>query len=332
MRVVSGKYKGRKLASFEGDAIRPTSDRAKEAIFSILQFEIADKKFYDAFCGSGSMGIEALSRGAKEVLFTDRAQESCNLTKKNLKTIGENQRVINVDCLAFLQKTNEQFDVIFLDPPYKSNDGLMALEIIAKRNLLNKNGLVIIESGSVVNQPIDGLFIEKVKKYGVANFTFYRKCENSLAVFAGSFDPVTKGHVHIVEKALERYETVIVALGNNENKTYTFDKFTRMQMIESAFEDFSNVIVTSFDGYLVDFLKERKTVNNVRGIRNEEDMQYEENMLALNKKMFPEIKNVYIYADENMKFISSTAVKQSKSVGENWQELIPEKALKFIKE
>ena len=73
MRIISGKYKGRKLASFEGEAIRPTSDRAKEAIFSCLQFDIIGKSFYDGFCGSGAMGIEAISRGASRVVFTDIA-------------------------------------------------------------------------------------------------------------------------------------------------------------------------------------------------------------------------------------------------------------------
>ena len=87
MRIISGKYKGRKLSSFEGDAIRPTSDRAKEAIFSVLQFELAGKSFYDAFCGSGAMGIEALSRGAKSALFTDKSIQSCKLTQKNLDTL-----------------------------------------------------------------------------------------------------------------------------------------------------------------------------------------------------------------------------------------------------
>ena len=330
MRIISGKYKGRKLSSFEGDAIRPTSDRAKEAIFSVLQFELAGKSFYDAFCGSGAMGIEALSRGAKSALFTDKSIQSCKLTQKNLDSIGEKARVLNSDCISFLERTSERFDIIFLDPPYKSKDGIKALEIIGKRNILNDNGLVIFESGSAFNQPIDGLFLEKNKKYGACEFAFYRKLNNSLAVFAGSFDPVTKGHIHVVEKALKSYSRVIVAMGINADKKYTFDKFTRLNALNAAFENMHGVTVASFDGYLVDFLKENRTVNNVRGIRNEVDMQYEENMLDFNKKLYPEIKNIYINCYEGMKTISSTAFKSVLSDENKWSEFLTEEVAKVL--
>ena len=330
MRIISGKYKGRKLSSFEGDAIRPTSDRAKEAIFSVLQFELAGKSFYDAFCGSGAMGIEALSRGAKSALFTDKSIQSCKLTQKNLDSIGEKARVLNSDCISFLERTSERFDIIFLDPPYKSKDGIKALEIIGKRNILNDNGLVIFESGSAFNQPIDGLFLEKNKKYGACEFAFYRKLNNSLAVFAGSFDPVTKGHIHVVEKALKSYSRVIVAMGINADKKYTFDKFTRLNALNAAFENMHGVTVASFDGYLVDFLKENRTVNNVRGIRNEVDMQYEENMLDFNKKLYPEIKNIYINCDEGMNTISSTAFKEVLKDESKWNEFLTEEVVKVL--
>ena len=330
MRIISGKYKGKKLASFEGDAIRPTSDRAKEAIFSILQFELAGKSFYDGFCGSGAMGIEALSRGVKTALFTDKSAQSCKLTQRNLDSVGEKAKVLNVDCVSFLERTNEKFDIIFLDPPYKSRDGVKALEIIGKRNVLNDNGIVIFESGNAFNQPIEGLFLEKNKKYGACEFAFYRKLNNSVAVFAGSFDPVTKGHIHVVKKALENYSRVIVAMGVNADKKYTFDKFTRLNALTAAFENIKGVTVDSFDGYLVDFLKENRTVNNVRGIRNDEDMQYEEKMLEFNKKLYPEIKNVYIYCDEGMNSVSSTAFKEVLKDQDKWGNYLTEEVIKVL--
>lgn len=323
MRVISGKYKGRKLASFEGNKVRPTSDRAKEAIFSCLQFELLGKSFYDGFCGSGAMGIEALSRGASKVIFTDRAVESCNLTKKNLSLVGESAKVINSDCVSFLKNTSDKFDIIFLDPPYSSNDGILALKITAKRNILSDDGVVILESGSAVNEVIDGLFVSKRKKYGISEFTFYKKANLSTCVFAGSFDPVTNGHVHIVKKALESFQKVIVALGVNENKKYTFDKTLKLRMLNNAFQDVKNVEIVSFDGLLVDFLKERKIINNVRGIRNQVDLSYEEEMLAINKANYPEIKNVYIFADENMKDISSSKLKELVLSGEDAYDYIP---------
>ena len=339
MRIIAGKYKGRKLKEFEGKDVRPTSDRAREGLFSVLQFEIEGKTFLDAFCGSGAVGLEALSRGAKKVILTDKAKTSCMLAQKNADSLGAVVRVLNTDALSYLSTTGEKFDIIFLDPPYKSSAADDALEIIAQRKLLNENGLCVKESESAVNRPIDGLFIEKTKKYGIAHFVFYRKCDDSACVFAGSFDPVTKGHIEIVKKAKERFEKVIVALGVNENKTYTFYKKARLEMLAAAFGGIEGVEVTDFDGYLVDFMRSRRVRYNVRGIRNEADEKYEDEMLKFNEKLYPEIKNVYITADDAFKNVSSTVAKLALN-GENDEasseflteevELISKKYLKTV--
>lgn len=324
MRIIAGKYKGRKLSEFEGESVRPTSDRAREGLFSVIQFEIADSRFLDGFSGSGAVGIEALSRGAKEVVFTDSSRTSCELTRKNLKLVGESAKVLNIDCVKYLSDTCEKFDIVFLDPPYKSEDGLTALKIIGKRDILNDGGLAVIERGCAVNQPIDGLFIEKHKKYGIAEFAFYRKTDKKTCVFAGSFDPVTNGHVQVVKQAKAIYDNVIVALGKNENKQYTFDKFTRLKMLEAAFSGIEGVAVTDFDGLLVDFLKSKRVTDNVRGIRNDEDMAYEERMYDYNKKLYPEIKNVYLHAEGDFCAISSTKIREMLKNGEDVSVYLPE--------
>ncbi len=330
MRIISGKYKGRKLANFEGESIRPTSDRAKEAIFSCLQFDIIGKSFYDGFCGSGAMGIEAISRGASRVVFTDVASKSCKLTQKNLATIGEKSPVINSDCISYLKSTSEKFDIIFLDPPYSSSDGIKALNIIAKRDILNEGGIAILESGNQVNEVIDGLIAYKRKKYGISEFSFYKKANLTTCVFAGSFDPVTKGHVEIVKKALEKFDKVIVALGVNENKTYAFDKFLKLRMLNLAFENMSRVEVVSFDGLLVDFLREKSIVNNVRGIRDDKDLKYEEQMYEINKQNYPEIVNFYLQAEDEMKGVSSTYIKEQISIGNSVAHLLPDGVCEIV--
>lgn len=331
MRIIAGKYKGRKLSEFQGESVRPTSDRAREGMFSVIQFELAGKRFLDGFSGSGAVGIEALSRGAKEVVFTDSSKNSCELTKKNLKLVGENSRVLNVDCVRFLSTTDEKFDIVFLDPPYKSEAGIKCAEIIAERNVLNDDGLVILERGCAVNQLIDGLFIEKRKKYGIAEFAFYRAAKKDVCVFAGSFDPVTDGHVQVVKQAKKMYDKVIVAMGKNENKRYTFDKFTRLKMLEAAFCGMSGVEVTDFDGLLVDFLKEKRVTDNVRGIRNDADRAYEDGMFEYNKKLFPEIKNVYLQAEPDFCDISSTKIREMLKNGEDVSVYLPEKVAKIAK-
>lgn len=330
MRIIAGKFKGRKLADFSGKQVRPTSDRAREGIFSVLQFEIEGKTFLDAFCGSGAMGIEALSRGAKESVFLDISKKSCELTKQNLKLVGEQAEVVNINCLNYLLATQKKFDIIFLDAPYKSSDGKEALKVIAKRDILTPNGVVIIESESVVNQPIDGLFVQKTKKYGIAEFAFYKKVDHNVCVFAGSFDPFTNGHLYVVEQAKKRFKKVIVAVGDNQNKNCTFDKNTRLEMLKGVFEKDDCVKADAFSGYLVDYLKSNKTVYNIRGVRGDEDLAYEEKMLDFNAKLFPEIKNVYIKADKQVGGISSTAVRNLLKQNQDISFYVPKQVKEII--
>lgn len=331
MRIIAGKYKGKKLAEFEGKDIRPTSDRAKEGLFSVLQFEIEGKSFLDAFCGSGAVGLEALSRGAENCVLVDISKASCALAQKNAQALGASPQIVCQNAIDYLNAANRTFDIIFLDPPYKYERAFEALEIIAKRGLLNKNGVCVLEREGSDNRPIDGLFIEKVKKYGIAAFTFYRRCNDDACVFAGSFDPVTSGHVAVVKEALKKYKKVIVALGVNPNKRCTFSKSERLSMLNAAFCSVNGVEVTSFDGLLVDFMRSRRIRHNVRGIRNIADEQYEKQMLEYNKGLYPEIINDYIECGLNS--ISSTAARAALTSGKGVDEYLPpevaELALKF---
>lgn len=321
MRIIAGKYKGRKLFGFEGKDIRPTSDRAREGLFSVLQFEIEGKSFLDAFCGSGAVGLEALSRGASRAVLTDISKTSCALAGKNAAALKAEAHIRCENALDYLNRTSERFDIIFLDPPYKFEHSFEALEIIARRGLLNENGVCVLERESSDNRPIDGLFIEKVKKYGIAVLTFYRKCNDETCVFAGSFDPVTKGHEAVVKEALKKYKKVIVALGENEQKKCTFSKNERLEMLNAAFQGVSGVKVTEFEGLLVDFLRLNRVRFNVRGLRNEIDEAYERKMFEYNKNLYPEIVNDYIKVPALEK-VSSTAARAALFSGEQTQNFL----------
>lgn len=174
MRIIGGKHRGRVLKTFEGEAVRPTSDRAREALFNVLQNEIFDSVFYDGFAGSGAVGLEALSRGAKKVVLTDVSSESVKLIKSNAALLKETPTILNVDCVSFLSSTDEKFDIIFLDPPYKKDGGELALKIIAERDILSKDGVAVLEKDRE-GVEICGLDKQKIKKYGKALFTFYKK-------------------------------------------------------------------------------------------------------------------------------------------------------------
>ena len=123
MRVITGTARGRKLAALEGLEVRPTTDMVKEAMFSILQFEVEGANVLDLFAGSGQLGIEALSRGAAGAVFVDQRRDAASLIRDNLKLTGleDRARVVCGDAAAFLSSAGEKFGLIFIDPPYAAN-------------------------------------------------------------------------------------------------------------------------------------------------------------------------------------------------------------------
>ena len=182
MRVISGTAKGKKLNSFEGLETRPTLDRVKEAVFNIIQFDIKDSVVLDLFSGSGALGIEALSRGAKEAILCDASSKAIKIINKNLEEtrLKDKAKVINSDYLETLSKIKDKkFDIIFLDPPYKSDYVEKSIEYISKYNLLAENGIIIVETND--ENKIDKINAKKdlevydTRKYGIAIIIFIRK-------------------------------------------------------------------------------------------------------------------------------------------------------------
>ncbi len=152
----------------------------------------------------------------------------------------------------------------------------------------------------------------------------------NVCVFAGTFDPVTNGHIDIVKKALCSFDKVVVALGINPEKTPFFSREVRLELLKLAFNENERVEVCSFDGYLVDFMKERGIKTTVRGIRNASDIEYEKIMDANNKKMYPEINTVFIDCSFRTKKISSSLVREKLKKGESVMNLVPSSILPII--
>ena len=179
MQIISGKFRARKLIGVDSEGTRPTLARVKESIFNIIQFKVAGSVVLDLFAGSGALGIESLSRGAKEVQFNDFSKDSVAIVKKNLNTlkiaVGGEVKVTQGDYLACLEQTKGSFDLIFIDPPYRMDYGKKALEIIAKKNLLTDSGVAVYERDCAFEGEIDGLEKYDERKYGKAYLTFFRK-------------------------------------------------------------------------------------------------------------------------------------------------------------
>ena len=155
MRIITGKAKGIRLATLEGEATRPTSERTKEAVFSMLQFDIEGRRVLDLFAGSGQMGLEALSRGAQSAVLVDHAKAAISVIKQNIeKTRLEGATAICADSLDFLRtegrKRNEsaKFDIVFLDPPYADRIIPRALELLLCGRLIKRTSLIVCESAS----------------------------------------------------------------------------------------------------------------------------------------------------------------------------------------
>lgn len=165
MKVISGFLKGRNITGFNIDGTRPTMDRVKESVFASIQDYLKGSIVLDLFAGSGNLGIECISNYAKFVYFNDKNIESVKVIKKNLSNFNIlNAKVLNHDYLKCLNTLDEKFDLIFLDPPYKMNVISNILDIIIKKDLLTKNGLVICESESEITYNNYELY--KFKKYG----------------------------------------------------------------------------------------------------------------------------------------------------------------------
>ena len=177
MRIITGRARGIKLETLEGDATRPTSERAKEAIFSRLQFEIEGRRVLDLFAGSGQMGLEAVSRGASHAVLVDQSKDAIAVIRKNAERtrLAGDCTVVCSDFAEFLRqrKGKEPFDLIFIDPPYAMTACRAAVEAILEARLLKPYGILVLESAEAdplgVNTPLAARFeVLKSARYGKA--------------------------------------------------------------------------------------------------------------------------------------------------------------------
>ena len=180
MRIIGGRHRGRKLAEFGGEEIRPTADRVKESLFNILSFKIAGATVLDLFCGSGNLGLECLSRGAASAHFNDFSKESLLVLKKNIASLKVEREceITNSDYLFCLANTNKTYDLIFIAPPYAKEYGVQALKIIVGRGLLNVGGVAVYERDRAFTGEVAGLEMYDERRYGKTYLSFFKVTEN----------------------------------------------------------------------------------------------------------------------------------------------------------
>lgn len=176
MRVITGSARGRRLKAPEGRDVRPTSDKVKEAVFSIVQFDIESSAALDLFSGSGQLGIEALSRGADSCVFVDSSRVSADITRENIAAAGfrDCASVMNADGAGYLRMCRNTFDLAFLDPPYGKGLIEEALPLLAGH--MSDRGVIVCEheKGLVLPERTGGMFLHRVYRYGKTEVTVYR--------------------------------------------------------------------------------------------------------------------------------------------------------------
>ena len=179
MRVITGSARGRKLKELTGRDTRPTTDRVKEAVFSILQFDLEGRRVLDLFAGTGQLGIEALSRGAASAVFVEQRREAAALIRENLELtrLADSAKVVQGDAFSFLEAAKEKFDIIFIDPPFAAGLWGKALDSISGFDILADHGIIICESPSGQDMPVPPppCVRHRTYRYGQVAITTYRK-------------------------------------------------------------------------------------------------------------------------------------------------------------
>ena len=181
MRVITGTARGRRLKELEGLETRPTTGKVKEALFSVIQFDIEGRRVLDLFAGTGQLGIEALSRGAECAVFVERRRDALQVIRENLEACGmtDKARVVNGDAMSYL-KSGEKFDLIFLDPPYASGLLEQALEEIVRFDICRRHGIIVAESAADKTlPPLAGPYaLYREYRYGKIKLTVYHRDGN----------------------------------------------------------------------------------------------------------------------------------------------------------
>lgn len=176
MRIISGSARGRRIEAPKGLHTRPTLDRVKESLFNIIQYQIPGARVLDIFAGSGSLGLEALSRGAIEAVFIDDDRECSDIIKKNITSLGFNDKasVIKTNAMHAIPMLKGVFDIVFMDPHYALG-AQDVLEALFRERVINKDGITIVEhDGNVKPKGVDGLMeLQSVRKYGHVYLSFF---------------------------------------------------------------------------------------------------------------------------------------------------------------
>jgi pantetheine-phosphate adenylyltransferase len=366
VRVVAGILGSRPLAS-PPDGVRPTSDRVRESLFSRLG-DLADRSVLDLFAGTGALGIEAISRGARRATFVERAAPALKVLTKNLRTLDIEARseVIRGDVakgLRRLSKRGDRFDLILMDPPYDADVFGQTIAQIGAANLLEASGTLVVESAkrhplpSVVGTGLEVIDervmgdtvitwlgtvqgVEMAKSSAGSETGPIRRAEDSaevvrpatIALFPASFDPPTNGHIDLIQRARQAFDTVVVAVAINVGKTGCFSYEERIDMLEAVTAGMDGVRVEGFSGLVVEHARSMGATVIIRGLRAIADFEYEFEMALMNRHLEPDVETIFLMTRQEYLYVSSSRLKELVRFGANIDDFVPELIAKRLYE
>ena len=348
VRIIAGSAKGRRLAAGRGLAVRPTADKVKGALFNILasRFDLESTHLLDLFAGSGALGIEALSRGAASVTFVEQSAASARVLRENIHRCGfdDRARVLQIPvqrALTQLQRTGARFEGIFADPPYGQGLVERTLHDLGAHDVMRPGSWLVIEHHVDEAPPATcgSLRLTQARRYGKTGLALFvvdegmpaaQKEQKQIvrAVYPGSFDPITNGHLDIVRRAVDVFDQVVVAVAaassdpHKDGSLFTADE--RVAMIRNALADTGGrATADKFSGLLVDYCDRIGARVIIRGLRAVSDFEYEFQMAMMNRHMKPHIETFFMAAGPKHFYTASRLVKQVASLGGDVSGLLP---------
>jgi 16S rRNA (guanine966-N2)-methyltransferase len=346
-RIIGGFAGGRRLAVPAGRGTRPTSDRAREGLFATIlaiRGPLDGARALDLYAGSGAVGLEALSRGASDVVLVEADARAARVIRGNIEALqlpGARLLASTVErVLARGPGDQPQRDLVFADPPYAVPDAEVhqTLAALRERGWLASGALVVVERSTKAG-PFTwpaGYTPDRSRGYGEATFWYGLAAGAGPAeasppggglsvrrvVCPGSFDPVTNGHLDIVTRAAKLYDEVVVAVLLNPNKSPLFTVDERVEMLREVTKELGNVQVAKFDGLIVDFCKANDVSAIVKGLRAVSDFDYELQMAQMNYNQAG-VETLFISTNPLYAFLSSSLVKDFAKYGGDVTSLVP---------
>ncbi len=350
--MTGGELAGRRLRAPATRGVRPTADRVREALFARLG-TWDDARVLDLYAGSGSLGIEALSRGAARAVFVERSAAVIATLRANLAALGlePRARVVRGDAKATLRRLareGERFDLVLVDPPYASGEAPRVLASLAGTGILAPGATLVLESSrrDELATPA-GLVVLDERRYGDTKVTRFAEATAGAAeqaggsmqprdarvgLFAASFDPVTNGHLDLLTRARRVFDEVVVAVGRNISKEGSFSVEERLEILHALLGREPGVRITSFDGLVVDYAREIGATALIRGLRAMSDFEYEFEMALMNKHLNPELETLFMMTDQKYLYVSSSRLKELVRFGTSIEDFVPAVVAKKLRE